>query len=221
MKDTIIFDMDGVIFNSEPLYIQEIIGFFKRNNILLSEKEVSRMVGVDDTMYERLLIEWWGNTSSKEELFQRYERYEASLKRDYTKILNPHIVSLLNYLKKNQYKIALASNSHRELLDLALSQTNLVSYFDNITSGEQFVNSKPNPEIYLHTVKALHSTVENCLIIEDSSPGIEAANRAKIDVLALVDTQYGIDQSQATGKINTLLEVIEYLEGQLLLTKNK
>lgn len=215
MKDTIIFDMDGVLFDSEPMYMKEIIDFFHIYNIVLDPKEVTKMVGVDDKTYNKLLIHWWNRTSSEEDLFSKYDIYDANLKRDYTKIVNPYILPLLKYLKKHHYKIALASNSHRELITLALKQTNLYAYFDFIASGEQFVQSKPDPAIYLYTAKHIHSKIENCLIIEDSKPGIKAARNANIDVLALKDTRYGIDQSQATKCIDNLMEVIEYLEASV------
>lgn len=212
MKDTVIFDMDGVLFDSEPMYIKEIIEFFSLHNIVLDQKEVSKIVGVDDKTYNQLLIDWWNHTSSEEDLFRKYDIYDESIKRDYTKIINPDILPLLKYLKKHHYKIALASNSHKELIELALCQTGLYTYFDVITSGEQFEHSKPDPTIYLYTVHTLKSSKENCLIIEDSMPGIQAARNANIDVLALKDTRYHIDQSQATIIIDNLMKVIEYLE---------
>lgn len=210
MKDTVIFDMDGVLFDSEQMYIQEIIDFFRENNISLSLEKAKQIIGVDDTRFYQLLTSWW--QSDKGDFLTKYEVYDRRLIRNYLPIVNLDIYTLLAYLKKNHYKVALASNSHVELIHHALKQTGLFDYFDYIASGENFERSKPDPMIYLDVVDSLHSTIDRCLIIEDSTPGIQAAINAKIDVLALKDTRFGMKQDHATKVINTLLDVIPYLE---------
>lgn len=93
-----------------------------------------------------------------------------------------------------------------------MDQAGLRKYFSLIVSGEQFKESKPNPEIYLYTIKELNVNKDEAIIIEDSSKGILAANRAGIKVLALKDDKFGLDQSQADIIINELNDIIKLIE---------
>jgi len=210
-KTTVIFDMDGVIFDSEKMYADELIEFHKKYNIHISYTDCKELIGVDSRVFDDIVYSWWNNRYSQKKVKELLNVYYSSLDRDYTKIVNPHITSLLKYLKKNHYKVALASSSNEQIIHNALTSVNLESYFHLITSGNRFKESKPNPEIYLYTINKLHSLKEETIIIEDSFPGIQAAIRAGIDVIALKEHRFNIDQSQAKAIINNLLDVKLYL----------
>lgn len=210
-KTTVIFDMDGVIFDSEKMYADELIAFHKKYNIHISYNDCQKIIGVDRKVFDKIVYSWWDNKFSKKDVIDLLNSYYSSLHRDYAKIVNPHIISLLKYLKANQYKIALASSSNKQIINDALASVNLKSYFDLIISGNSFKESKPNPEIYLYTIHQLHSSKEETIIIEDSFPGIQAAIRAGIDVIALKDHRFNLDQSQAKAIIDDLLDVKLYL----------
>ena len=81
-----------------------------------------------------------------------------------------------------------------------------------MVSGHQVHASKPNPEIYLHTAQALGVKPAECLAIEDSSYGIEAARRAGMKVFAYRDERYGVDQSKADSIIDDMRDVVAYLK---------
>ena len=120
--------------------------------------------------------------------------------------------SILLESLSERYKIALASSSSLNTINTALDQVDLRKYFIFIVSGEQFKESKPNPEIYLHTIKELNVNKDEAIIIEDSPKGILAANRAGIKVLALKDDKFGLDQSQADINIDELNDIIKLIE---------
>lgn len=210
-KDTIIFDMDGVIFDSEATYIQELIDFFKIYDIHLTIDDCKKVIGVDSRLFNDIVYSWWDNRTSKDEFINILDDYYRSIDRDYKAILNPHVMTLLKYLKANHYKIALASSSSEQLIYKALKTSKIIDYFDLIISGNAFQESKPNPEIYLYTIKKLQALKEKTLIIEDSTLGIQAAINAKIDVIALKDNKFDMDQSHAQALIDDLLEVKKYL----------
>lgn len=211
-KNTIIFDMDGVIFDSEATYMQELINFFKMYNIHLTIDDCKKVIGVDSRLFNDIAYSWWQNKTSKEEFIKILDNYYESIKRDYKAILNPHVISLLKYLKENHYQIALASSSSQQLIHRALTTSGIIEYFDLIISGNAFQQSKPNPEIYLYTIEKLNVSKEQTLIVEDSTPGIEAANRAGIDVIAIKDYRFSIDQSHADYIIDDIIEVKKYLK---------
>ena len=211
-KTTVIFDMDGVIFDSETMYMNELMAFYKKYDIDLLLDEYKQVICVDNRKFRDIVYRWWNEKTSREEFNDLLTKYYASLKRDYQAILNPYIFSLLDYLKLHNYKIALASSSSQQLIHYALTTSKLEDYFDLITSGNQFKQSKPNPEIYLYTIEQLHVSKEETVIIEDSFWGIQAGNNAQIDVIALKDKKFGMDQSHAQFIVDQLIDIIDYLE---------
>ena len=139
------------------------------------------------------------------------QEYFRSFDCDYKAVVKPQIYSVLESLSEH-YKIALASSSSLNTINTALAQADLRKYFTLIVSGEQFKESKPNPEIYLHAIKELNVNKDEAIIIEDSPKGILAANRAGIKVLALKDDKFGLDQSQADIIIDELNDIIKLIE---------
>ena len=153
----------------------------------------------------------WNNKTDFITFKNMLQEYFCSFTCDYKAVVRPQIYSVLEHLSK-RYKIALASSSSLNTINTALDQVGLRKYFSLIVSGEQFKESKPNPEIYLHTIKELNVNKDEAIIIEDSSKGILAANRAGIKVLALKDDKFGLDQSQADIIINELNDIIKLIE---------
>lgn len=210
-KKTIIFDMDGVIFDSEVTYMQELMDFFQMYDIHLTIDDCKKVIGVDSRLFDNIVYSWWQNKTPKDEFLEILDNYYQSIDRNYQAILNPHVLSLLDYLKTNHYQIALASSSSKQLIDKALISSGIFDYFDLITSGMAFQESKPHPEIYLYTIEKLHARKEETLIIEDSSPGIQAAVNAGIDVVAIKDKRFSLDQSQANAIIDDIIDVKKYI----------
>ena len=203
--------MDGVLFDSERMYINEIISFFKQYDIYLTNDICKVVIGVDNKRFYKIVYQWWNNKTSFNEFVIILKQYFNSLKRDYSKLLNDNALELLRYLKEDGYKIALASSSQKSVIINALKTSNIIEYFDLITSGDQFKESKPNPEIYLYTINKLHSSKEETIIVEDSYPGIQSAINAGIEVLALKDDYFGIEQANANYIIDNLIDIKDYL----------
>ena len=111
-------------------------------------------------------------------------------------------------------KVACASSSSPEYIERALTECGIKEYFDLQVSGYDFEKSKPNPDIYLFCRDKFGLTSEECLVIEDSPYGIQAALSAGMPVLARRDTQFSMDQSKATKIIDSLNEVRDYIEAQ-------
>ena len=191
---TVIFDMDGVIFDSETMYINDLIRFFKQHDIEIQVSDCIPLIGIDSKLYYEQAYTMWNEKTDFMTFKNMLQEYFRSFDCDYKAVVRPQIYSVLEYLSKH-YKIALASSSSLYSINTALDQAGLKKYFSLIVSGEQFKESKPNPEIYLHTIK-----------------GILAANRAGIKVLALKDDKFGLDQSHADIIINELNDIIKLIE---------
>lgn len=211
MIKAIIFDMDGVIFDSETMYINDLIRFFKQHDIEIQVSDCIPLIGIDSKLYYEQAYTMWNNKTDFLTFKKLLQDYFHSLNRNYKAVVRPQIYSVLETLSKH-YKIALASSSRFYTINNALDQVDLKKYFSLIVSGEQFKESKPNPEIYLHTIEKLNVNKNEAIIIEDSPKGILAANRAGIKVLALKDDKFGLDQSQADIIIDELNDIIKLLE---------
>jgi HAD superfamily hydrolase (TIGR01509 family) len=138
---------------------------------------------------------------------------------DYKSILNPGVIETLEFLKKNNFKVALASSSKMHIIQKAIKQCEIASFFDFVISGEQFKESKPNPEIYLTAIKAIGCTPCECIVVEDSSYGIEAGSSAGTYVIAKKDDRFNFDQTKADDQIEQIDEIIDLFnkyESQLL-----
>ena len=208
---TVIFDMDGVIFDSETMYINDLIRFFKQHDIEIQVSDCIPLIGIDSKLYYEQAYTMWNNKTDFITFKDMLQEYFRSFECDYKAVVRPQIYSVLENLSKH-YKIALASSSSLNTINSALDQVDLKKYFSLIVSGEQFKESKPNPEIYLHTIKELNVNKDEAIIIEDSPKGILAANRAGIKVLALKDDKFGLDQSQADMIIDELNDIIKLIE---------
>ena len=195
---------------SETMYINDLIRFFKQHDIEIQVSDCIPLIGIDSKLYYEQAYTMWNNKTDFITFKNMLQEYFRSFDCDYKAVVRPQIYSVLESLSE-RYKIALASSSSLNTINTALDQVDLRKYFTFIVSGEQFKESKPNPEIYLHTIKELNVNKDEA-IIEDSPKGILAANRAGIKVLALKDDKFGLDQSQADINIDELNDIIKLIE---------
>ena len=191
--------MDGVIFDSETMYINDLIRFFKQHDIEIQVRDCIPLIGIDSKLYYEQAYTMWNNKTDFITFKNMLQEYFRSFDCDYKAVVRPQIQSVLESLSLNT-------------INTAVDQVDLSKYFTFIVSGEQFKESKPNPEIYLHTIKELNVNKDEAIIIEDSPKGILAANRAGIKVLALKDDKFGLDQSQADINIDELNDIIKLIE---------
>lgn len=209
MKKAVIFDVDGVILNSEKSYKERRAQFFLSKGIALSEEMNQSFIGSNPKAMMKAMFP--GDEALQEDMRQSYLHFSEGFTMDTRDYLNPDILDLLEKLKEKQLVLAIASSGNYENIQKMLSVNHLSAYFDLVVSGEQFEESKPHPEIYRYTVEKLGLKKEQCLVVEDSTLGIRAAKDAGLEVLALMQTDYQVDQTQATAQIAFLEEVLEYL----------
>ena len=122
-------------------------------------------------------------------------------------LLRPEARPMLEQLRAMGLQLALASSSPMSNIRQVLGECGLMEFFPVIVSGEQFEASKPDPEIYLHTMARLGRRPEECLIVEDSTYGVQAGAAAGGLVAALRDERFPFDQSAARFHIGNLSEI--------------
>ncbi|MFK4567613.1 HAD family hydrolase [Enterococcus sp. UD-01] len=207
----IIFDMDGILVDSEAFYYQRRKAFLEEYGLSIETIPISLFIGADMRSLWQLIFE--ANDSPYDEAFlnQEYLKYKEAHPADFKDLIHPDAKRVLQFLKRNGYKIGLASSSTMPAIQDILKAGQLNSYFDVIVSGTQFAKSKPDPEIYQYTVQELGLKPHQCLAVEDSEKGIRSAHDAGITVWALQDDRFGMDQSLADHQLTTLSEICKKL----------
>ena len=213
MIKAVIFDMDGVIIDSEGVYLEYQLEFAKKKNPDVKLEDLYPMVGATKQECWEVVERVVSNGQTWEELRTEFRQRDIYGEIDYRSIYRLEVTDTLKQLKEAGYRLALASSTHLELVERVLKENGIRDYFEAVVSGEQFKKSKPDPEIYLYTAGQLKLKPEECLAVEDSTIGITAAHRAGLKIAAVIDTRYGFDQSLADYKLNRVKEVLEAVKG--------
>lgn len=201
----VIFDMDGVLIDSEALHLYDFRVFLQKHNQNLTNEELSEFVGLDAKTFIGHLQEIWKPVSLLPSIEEIKEgcKYPSDSFQD---MLVPHVRFILSHLKKNNIKVAIASSSPYNIIYKMLSINDIDSYFDVIVSGNDVQAKKPSPDIYFETLKRLELPSNDCIVIEDSLVGIQAAINAGLYVIAVKENRFLVDQSQADCIVNDLIE---------------
>lgn len=180
----IIFDMDGVIIDSEPLWKKAEIAVFGKYGyqFTFAMCEETKGMRVDE------VTEYWKTKLSAS--FNPTDVKNDIVKNIISLILKegkpmPGLKELLDHLKTQNYKLAIASSSTMEIIDAVVKSLNISSYFEVIHSAEFEEFGKPHPQVFITTSKKLAIKPSECCVIEDSFYGIIAAVSAKMKVIAL------------------------------------
>lgn len=216
----VIFDLDGVIIDSEPLQFARQKEYLEHLGVDIPEDKLLKMVGGNKKMTFQIISEYYKEEITFKEYYKRFADYYSERPIDFPKILNEGVVELLEWLKAQGYRLALASSGAPGKIDEALTQCKIKKYFELILSGDMFKASKPNPEIYQTVAKKMNLSVEDCLVIEDSNYGIEAGTRAGMYTLAKREERFPFSQEKADELFNSFDEVQAFLEQQKLKAVN-
>ncbi len=214
---SVIFDMDGVIFDSEKLVIECWETVAKDHGFTNITKLCIDALGVNDAGTKKLMLDYYGQDFA-------YDVYAAEVSKlyheraDHGKLpQKTGIKELMIFLKENGVKTAVASSTRSALVKQQLIDGGLFPYFDEIIGGEMTKRSKPAPDIFLLACEKLDTKPEDAYVIEDSFNGIRAASAANIKPIMVPDI---IMPDEEIGKLPvailpSLLEVIDYLKKEI------
>ena len=210
-----IFDMDGVLIDSENLYkVIESKLFGEVGVVITPEEHVSYQGSSNPVMWSHIRKKH-GLSQPLHELVEMTERTVISYFSSLPQIEPmPGVVDLLLLLKEKGFKLALASSSTLDVIRIILDKTGLGDFFEVIAESLEAGAGKPDPAIFLLAQRKLGVPRGNCLIIEDSTNGIKAAQAAGIYCIAFNGPgSEHQDQSEANWRISRFSEIIERING--------
>ena len=181
MIKTVIFDMDGVIVDTEPVHNYAYNQHFKQLNIEVNAEMYASFTGNSTkNIFERLKIQF--NLAEEVNALVETKRNLFNDAFDSKKdlYLLDGVEDLIKDLYDNGMQLVLASSSATVTINRVFNRFGLHKYFTHIVSGEDFPKSKPHPAIFLRAAELANTPVENCIVIEDSTNGIIAAKAAGI-----------------------------------------
>lgn len=181
MVKAVIFDMDGVVVNTEPIGYRANQELYQSLNIKVPDEVYGTFIGNSDKMIVQKLKNLYPISLTHEELLdEKYKYYFNAFDNAEDLEMLPGVKELIIDLYENGVKLILASSASNRKIEKVFTRFGLHQYFDHAISGEDFEESKPNPAIFIEAVHRSGFPKEECIVIEDSTNGIKAAKAAGI-----------------------------------------
>lgn len=224
----VIFDMDGVLIDSEPIYFEIERNSFAHFGAMMTEAEHHTYVGVTLESMWRQVLDKHQLTATVEEALAYHQHNVMQTMLAHPKLTAmPFVERWLSWLHEQHIPIAVASSSPRALIDLIMDKTGLGKYFEVRMTGEEVAHGKPAPDIFLTTAEMIGVSPSNCLVIEDSRNGVQAAKSAGMHCIGYHNPGSGNqDLSKADLQISsydelwTLKDTMPFEGRSPILTKN-
>ncbi|MBQ6524619.1 MAG: HAD family phosphatase [Atopobiaceae bacterium] len=214
----VIFDMDGVLVDSEPAHQTHVREFFEEHGLQVPEKELHTLVGCSHEYFVERMDEWWErvpNKTDEERAAGAVVSFRQATKDktiDYGPLLNPGVQETLEELRNRGIHLAVASSTSHAGIREELEPSDVLKYFEVVVSGEEFAHSKPDPEIYLTTMARLGLSANECIAVEDSDRGIAAGLAAGLRVAIKREPRFEFAQEGGTWYIDRIDELLEIVK---------
>lgn len=210
----VLFDMDGVIFDTEREYLKEWEVIFKKYGYKMKKEIYISVMGRGRKKVKEIFKEKFGEDLPIDKMYIEKDKMLKKAVENNKVPLKEGALELLEFLKENGYKIALATSAKRERVKIQVSHAKIENIFDAIVCSEDITNSKPDPEIFLKAAEKVCVNPENCIVIEDSEAGIKAAFNAKMMGFHIEDLKKA-DESilkYSYKNFKNLIEIKEYIK---------
>lgn len=209
----VVFDMDGVIFDSERAVMQCWKEVASRHNIPDIEKAILACTGTTMVRTREIMLNLYGADFPYDEYAMEssaifHSRYDGG-----RLPMKPGVKELLTFLKEHNKKIALASSTRQQVVTDELRDAGIIEYFDRIICGDMVSRSKPAPDIFLKACEELNVSPSDSYAIEDSYNGIRAAHAGGLHPIMVPDLLPADEEMQSLAEIvlPSLTSVMEYL----------
>ena len=200
MINAVIFDMDGVMIDSEPLWEKTERILLARRSIDYSPDYRDKIVGLNQRDSGRLLVDTFDLDETVEDIINERISILTSIYEEELELI-PALVPLLEQLAREGYRLAVASSSPLRVVTFVLDMFSLHNHFLTVVSGDSVGNGKPHPDIYLHTADMLGVVPAECVAIEDSINGLRSAKGAGMYCIAIPDKRLTPEQFKSADVI--------------------
>lgn len=200
MINAVIFDMDGVMIDSEPLWEKTERILLARRSIDYSPDYRDKIVGLNQRDSGRLLVDTFDLDETVDDIINERISILTSIYEKELELI-PALVPLLEQLARDGYRLAVASSSPLRVVTFVLDMFSLHNHFLTVVSGDSVGNGKPHPDIYLHTAEMLGVAPAECVAIEDSINGLRSAKGAGMYCIAIPDKRLTPDQFKSADVI--------------------
>lgn len=208
-KELVIFDMDGVLIDSEPWWNVALRNGFRMVDLEMSDEMCEETMGARLNEVIDYRIEKHGidpkHASILEEKIINEMIYFVTNKA----AILPGVIESIKLLKEQGFKLAIASSSPHKLIEAVLKKLSCSEYFEAVFSAQDDELGKPHPGVYIRCARSLSTNPENCIVIEDSVNGMVAAKAAKMSVIVVPDPKMAGDPAWglANFKLDTLIKL--------------
>ncbi|MCQ2483179.1 MAG: HAD family phosphatase [Clostridia bacterium] len=209
----VIFDMDGVIFDSERAVFNGWKEIAEKYGFKDLEIPYMKCIGVNAASTRKIFLDFYGNDFPYDD-YCREQSANYHAKYDNGRLpLKPGVFELLDYLKKEGYCTAIASSTRTAVVENQIRDAGLLKYFNLIVGGDQVAKSKPEPDIFLKAAEGLGSDFSDVYVVEDSYNGIRAAFKAGMKPIMIPDMLPADDEmrEKAAVVLDNLKAVIDWL----------
>lgn len=210
-----LFDMDGLMFDTERIYDKAWILAAKDYNIIVNHEIMGQMRGTNEAALKIKFKQIFGESVNFAEFYGKTNVIARKILSESVPHM-PYLTQLLNFLKQSKIKMAVASSTNSKDVEQYVKRAGVLDYFDAIIGGDMVKNSKPHPEIFLKAAKALCVPVNECIALEDSHNGIKSAHAAGCVAVMVPDLMQVTDEikpfcTKVAADLGQVIEIIKNL----------
>ncbi|BAJ63769.1 HAD family hydrolase [Anaerolinea thermophila] len=215
--EALIFDLDGLLIDSERLSQRSWSQVMAEAGYLLSEDIYHQMIGRTEKDVKAILKQAFGNNFPFEDMYRKREQRFFEIIEQEGMPRKAGWDELAQYILQNGLRTAVASSTYRRLAEKKLSAARLLSFFEVIVTGDEVSHGKPAPDLFLTAASKLAIPPEKCVVLEDSEAGIQAAYNAGMKCIHIPDIQPISPQTLMLvwHQVSSLAKVREILEKEI------
>ncbi len=218
-KKAVVFDMDGVIFDSEKLVVECWVETADKYGIPDIEMLCKKCLGLNRVATREVYLQHYGQDFPYDTYKQEMSALYHKRAREGALVMKLGVVDILTFLRKKGVRTALASSTREEVVRWELSYAGVIDFFDEIVCGDMVSKSKPDPEIFLKACELLGVEPKEAFAIEDSYNGIRAAHAGGLRPIMVPDLAEPTDEMEKLSEVivPSLFEAMEYVKEQFAL----
>ena len=213
MIKAVIFDMDGTMLDTEHVKEEGLKYVGESLNVKIDDQTLTQIRGTNNTRLKEILCNKFEGLNV-EKLLETREKYVEKYFENNPIEPKKGLLELLEFLKNNDYKMAVASSSNLEVIKKYLKKVGVFDYFDVIIGGDIVTKGKPDPEIYSKCIEQLNLSKEECIGVEDTANGVLSIHRAGMKPIMIPDLEEPSKEIEnlVYAKLESLSDVIPLLK---------